>query len=903
MGQKESRSKFVGGLDLIQAAKNELDFLALVDEHPNLFSGPVVKNAIRRYELLWLPLISHHQRMCERTDLAAPLDIAWVWHVHMLAPCHYEQDCNNIVSGLVDHCLLRQVALQRAKSLWEERYPHEPFEINVDEEDSYLQHTYSSRIKYNLEEACQRQFKFYYQVSLPHYCDSRFLKDAVNRYITHLRLKQKNPDVFLVPCYDFDLIWHAHQQHPIKYKQSTTKCLGRILNHDDSETDRAAGSKLYDSAIKTRAIWKKAGCSFEKAGAMYRGDPPDPKVPHGPLLSVSPAASTEYRVCILNHDDSVTDRAAGSKLYDSAIKTRAIWKKAGCSFEKAGAMYRGDPPDPKVPHGPLLSVSHAASTEYRVCILKAEGINFNEKQLPISIRKTDHTEKLVFHSSEGSSVSFPFIVSEERMLEIAVGLPPSNQNFDIINFLLRTFEREGTKTLTKVKRCVTLDVDVNSRSYRGKDRVRLTIYVDFARPREHRLDNQPLTREMSPRSSSENRNADRTRENGGNRAYREHSFTVAPRTTFAHFYHPIKVLSCPELMLSPEDMARPFMLCESSTHRLLDSRHGDELFQCRVVHSNQGNNPLSAVEILDLEGKAVASAHVLSPNALPQICAIDSRKTCVFVDDACKGERAMLVRVQKDYGVCIGKWKEIVSSYGLNCFMEIKFFKLQGKQGWCGVRKFKGGLYEVEINCDNVLRVDLKEGIITMSPFCQDIPQILAIALSVSVLYLLCKPYFPKESKESSPCYHLYREADRLSPMIYAAGYNSTIVPTNTALMYKSAQGSLESPDLKYASYDLDEEAGYENEEAWKAGRRREKDEKKLDEEVEKSRRDLIRRKENEEKEKRRKARKFIRRKEKEEKEKRREARKEARREARASATGGSYDDYGGCGGCGGCGG
>lgn len=299
MGQKVSRRERVDGLDLVQAAKNQLDFLALVNEHPRLFSGPVVKNAIRRYELLWLPLISHHQRMHKKTDLAAPLDITLVWLVHMLAPQHYEQDCNNIVSMLVDHCLLtphqRQVGLQRAKSVWEETYPYEPFEVNVDE-DPYLVQTYSSRIKYNLEEACQRQFKFYYQVSLPHYRDSRFLKDAVDRYMTHLRLKKNNPDVFLVPCFDFDLIWHAHQLHPTKYKQTTTKLLGRILKHDDSVTDRTAGSKLHDSAIKTRAIWKESDCSFDKAGAMYRGDPPDPKTaPQEQSVRASLAVSTVFR--------------------------------------------------------------------------------------------------------------------------------------------------------------------------------------------------------------------------------------------------------------------------------------------------------------------------------------------------------------------------------------------------------------------------------------------------------------------------------------------------------------------------------------------------------------------------------------------------------------------------------
>jgi len=61
------------GIDLVQAAKNELAFLEDVAEYPNLCSGPVVIEAIRRYEMLWLPLASR----CSSTyQLAAPLDVA-----------------------------------------------------------------------------------------------------------------------------------------------------------------------------------------------------------------------------------------------------------------------------------------------------------------------------------------------------------------------------------------------------------------------------------------------------------------------------------------------------------------------------------------------------------------------------------------------------------------------------------------------------------------------------------------------------------------------------------------------------------------------------------------------------------------------------------------------------------
>ena len=90
------------------------------------------------------------------------------------------------------------------------------------------------------------------------------------------------------------------------------------------------------------------------------------------------------------------------------------------------------------------------------------------------------------------------------------------------------------------------------------------------------------------------------------------------------------------------------------------------------------------MEILDPYENVVATAHLLSPTALPHVDAIEDRKTCAFLDDAWEGERAMLVRGQKDYGVCIGKWKEVEAADGEepNCFVEIKFFKLQRQIGW-----------------------------------------------------------------------------------------------------------------------------------------------------------------------------------------------------------------------------
>ena len=120
-----------------------------------------------RYEVFWLPLIAEFPD----ATVAAPLDIAWVWHVHMLSPLAYERDCSEIVSTLMDHKILvgeeREAGLQKAKLLWHQMYGNEPYEVDLSAPASIVPHV--SRIQYDIVAGCSRQRVFYYQVSLPHY--------------------------------------------------------------------------------------------------------------------------------------------------------------------------------------------------------------------------------------------------------------------------------------------------------------------------------------------------------------------------------------------------------------------------------------------------------------------------------------------------------------------------------------------------------------------------------------------------------------------------------------------------------------------------------------------------------------------------------------------------------------
>ena len=252
-----------------------------------------------RYELFWLPLIAQSSAT---EDIAAPLDIAWVWHVHMLSPISYEKDCNEVVSTLVDHKILvgdqRTRGLERARILWKGLYPSEPFEVDL---TAPVGETldFESRIEYDISAACVRQRVFYYQVSLPHYGDKMFLTRALERYKQHLVLKQENPDLFFVPCYDFDLIWHAHQVHPLIYQKDTIQVLGKVYNHNDSVNDRRPGSQLSRSYETTRKKWKEAAQEFPLKGAMFRGEPPLSTIAQAELVDYTGLAALEYTVKLI----------------------------------------------------------------------------------------------------------------------------------------------------------------------------------------------------------------------------------------------------------------------------------------------------------------------------------------------------------------------------------------------------------------------------------------------------------------------------------------------------------------------------------------------------------------------------------------------------------------------------
>lgn len=277
MATRQDTTDFPSGIDLVEAANSELQFLKLADCQLNLVQGHAFKNALRRYESLWLPLFNNPG--IDGKELQAPRDIEWIWQAHILDQSVYEEDCKSVASKVVDHRintgLHREESLERTRTLWKKYYSKEPFDVDLSDLPSSARQ-YNSKLKCDFEKACARLRILYHNVSLPHYKDTMFLMSSLKRYKQHLHLTLENPEKNLLPCCDVDLIWKTHLLHPSVYEADTEAILGHVLQHPETKMNALDISKYLALEKETKAAWEKHGTEYIRPGAMWRGEAPLP---------------------------------------------------------------------------------------------------------------------------------------------------------------------------------------------------------------------------------------------------------------------------------------------------------------------------------------------------------------------------------------------------------------------------------------------------------------------------------------------------------------------------------------------------------------------------------------------------------------------------------------------------
>ncbi|XP_073151155.1 glycine-rich domain-containing protein 1-like isoform X4 [Henckelia pumila] len=294
-------------VDLVSEAKSQLQFLAAVDRKRWLYEGRGLERAITRYNTCWLPLLAKHSEspLCEG-PLVVPLDCEWIWHCHRLNPVVYKSNCEKFYVRILDNSNVVSTVggtlTKTSEEIWKNLYPDEPFELDLadtlNDNSNVKQLGGEKCTMYDLVSAVRRQSPFFYQVSRLHMNDNSYLEGAVARYKGFLHLIKRNKERFIksfsVPTYDIDLIWHTHQLHPVSYCKELIAIMGKVLEHDDSDSDRTKGQKLDVGFSGTTKNWEELyGSRYWRAGAMYKGSNPSPvrTTPYSDILTRETATS------------------------------------------------------------------------------------------------------------------------------------------------------------------------------------------------------------------------------------------------------------------------------------------------------------------------------------------------------------------------------------------------------------------------------------------------------------------------------------------------------------------------------------------------------------------------------------------------------------------------------------
>lgn len=226
-------------VDLNHAIDEHLNLLEKVEASRELYEGRLLREAIRRYVNLWLPLIAKYG---ENEKLLPPVDVQWVWYCHALSPVQYAEDVMKLEGRAIPHLLLskseRSRSTDRAKSHWGNLFPEEPFEISKDTCTADTEtHEEKMELSRRLENYAFKERHFYYQVSLPHFRKEKFIATAIKRYKRFLCLV-KNLKQKMDVSSDIELIWRSHILHSKSYTDDCIKWFGFVLNHSFQDLER-----------------------------------------------------------------------------------------------------------------------------------------------------------------------------------------------------------------------------------------------------------------------------------------------------------------------------------------------------------------------------------------------------------------------------------------------------------------------------------------------------------------------------------------------------------------------------------------------------------------------------------------------------------------------------------------
>ncbi|KAJ0743760.1 putative Glycine-rich domain-containing protein [Helianthus annuus] len=255
-------------LDLVAAARQNIGLLRDVADSHWLHHTPLLVEAVRRYDELWMPMISVLTVDSGKPPMILPpLDVEWVWFCHTLNPVAYRQYCDSRFSKLIGKPAIfnqenKDYALERCKEKWISRYPSESFENEANSND--LQ-TNVLQTDYLLGEL-SKQRCLLTKFSKPYMVELVYLIAAKNRYKGFLFMLQGFADSCsaFVPTSDILLMWITHKSYPTAYaidvkdmEDNMLKIVesGESVKEEDLEVMKKLWERMFDQP------YEKAGCA------------------------------------------------------------------------------------------------------------------------------------------------------------------------------------------------------------------------------------------------------------------------------------------------------------------------------------------------------------------------------------------------------------------------------------------------------------------------------------------------------------------------------------------------------------------------------------------------------------------------------------------------------------------
>ncbi|XP_031571894.1 uncharacterized protein LOC116306009 [Actinia tenebrosa] len=712
----------------ISSTKDNLSFLASVVKYPSLIHGEHLPNAVRRYEMYWLPLCKKHGTMsCD--EWAAPLDVAWVWYLHMLMPENYVNDCICLIGNAPNHALKSgktlQAARQLTKELWDQSNVNkEPFDLDLDRSIDVQE--YKPKLRHDFTRLSTKLRNFYYQVSLPHYQDEKFLDSATLRYVTHLSLQMKDPSLMLCPPVDVQLVMYSHQLNPIFYNYQITVMLGKIASPFDllDSTDNLGRQCQIEEA--TKKIWTEAGLEYHKPGTLYRGDPS--------YLSITNSIDKKHidRFAMLRQDYGISVTqidledldhhnyyllvfvgSEGEEIYKEKIKLDED-KSSNNNFfsmdKENGVQY--------VQLEDFPSDKQKAKGKSKVSVFTHQMYSLLE-DAPAQTEDQENSEDITTYTiGDGHST--------------LVQTNSSTSDTKTINVSLYKIDRTRLHSEKILIGKTDLDIfkhlepkDFQPSPSKDEKKRKICVPLNFPRDGPH----MRVTLSVSPIGCG------------------HYVFQVSPEYGFAKFKHICSALSYPTLMLSLSTIIAPKTPSEVMTYPILNYR-GEKAFVSRIVRSVATTDVFYAVEILDSKGNVAATSHLLPSNALPYKTDLASSRGCAYFSNY-TAENAMLIRGQNDWGLCLGRKVPLPPRFGKgkSAVLAFKLFLLRDNTNcYCPVQKFKNSLYMLKVPSSlsdqqnmSYIYLHISDGKFVMSSGVTEVPEILALALSTLVLqYLFC---------------------------------------------------------------------------------------------------------------------------------------------------------------------